>query len=130
MGTSELYRLVEDEPAVLDSLVVDLEYLGRESWMTLFVVLREGHGLDAALTERLRQKIRAGLSPHHVPTEIVQAPDVPRTLSGKKMEVPIKKLMLGQPLEKVANPDAMANAQCLDWYRRFAGQHLARRTGG
>ena len=130
MGTSELYRLVEDDPSVLDSLVVDLEYLGRESWMTLFVVLREGCSLDAALTGTLRQKIRSGLSPHHVPTEIVQAPDVPRTLSGKKMEVPIKKLMLGQPLEKVANPDAMANAQCLDWYRKFAERHLARRAEG
>jgi acetoacetyl-CoA synthetase len=130
MGTSELYRLVEAEPEVHDSLVVDLEYLGRESWMTLFVVLREGCPLDAALAERLRHKIRAGLSPHHVPTEIVQAPDVPRTLSGKKMEVPIKKLMLGQPLSKVANPDAMANAQCLDWYLAFAERHPARTGKG
>jgi acetoacetyl-CoA synthetase len=129
MGTSELYRLVEDQPEVLDSLVVDLEYLGRGSWMTLFVVLREGHVLDEALTATLRQKIRAGLSPHHVPTEIVQAPEVPRTLSGKKMEVPIKKLMLGQPLEKVANPDAMANAGCLPWYCAFAQRHLAREKG-
>jgi acetoacetyl-CoA synthetase len=64
-----------------------------------------------------------------VPTEIVQVPDVPRTLSGKKMEVPIKKLMLGQPLATVANPDAMANAQCLGWYREFAEQHLADRPG-
>jgi acetoacetyl-CoA synthetase len=127
MGTSELYRLVEDEPGVIDSLVVDLEYLGRESWMTLFVVLREGNALDETLAETLKRRIRAGLSPHHVPTEIVQAPAVPRTLSGKKMEVPIKKLMLGQPLEKVANPDAMANAQCLDWYRTFAERHLTRR---
>jgi acetoacetyl-CoA synthetase len=113
---------------VLDSLVVDLEYLGRESWMTLFIVLREGAVFDDALTERLRRRIRAGLSPHHVPTEIVRAPDVPRTLSGKKMEVPVKKLMLGQPLEKVANPDAMANAQCLDWYRAFAERHLVRQS--
>jgi len=128
MGTSELYRLVEDEPEVLDSLVVDLEYLGRESWMTLFVVLREAAVLDDALIDRLKRRIRAGLSPHHVPTEIVQAPDVPRTLSGKKMEVPIKKLMLGQPLQKVANPDAMANAACLAWYREFAERHLARRA--
>jgi len=129
MGTSELYRLVEDEPEVVDSLVVDLEYLGRASWMTLFVVLREGALLDGALVDRLKSRIRAGLSPHHVPTEIVQAPDVPRTLSGKKMEVPIKKLMLGQPLEKVANPDAMANAQCLGWYRGFAEQHRMRQPG-
>jgi len=126
MGTSELYRLVEDEPEVLDSLVVDLEYLGRQSWMTLFVVLRANCALDEALVERLQRRIRAGLSPHHVPTEIVQAPDVPRTLSGKKMEVPIKKLMLGQPPEKVASADAMANAACLPWYREFAARHLAR----
>ena len=128
MGTSELYRLVEDEPAVLDSLVIDLEYLGSESWMTLFVVLRQGHYLDAALTEVLKKKIRAGLSPHHMPTEIVHAPEVPRTLSGKKMEVPIKKLMLGQDLAKIANPDAMANAPCLEWYRQFAERHLARQA--
>jgi acetoacetyl-CoA synthetase len=126
MGTSELYRLVEDEPEVLDSLVVDLEYLGRQSWMTLFVVLRDGAVLDEPLAERLKGRLRSGLSPHHVPTEIVQAPDVPRTLSGKKMEVPIKKLMLGQALAKVANPDAMANAQCLPWYRAFAERHRAR----
>ncbi len=94
--------------------------------MTLFVVLRDGAALDEALVERLKRRLRAGLSPHHVPTEIVQAPDVPRTLSGKKMEVPIKKLMLGQELSKVANPDAMANASCLPWYRDFAGRHLAR----
>lgn len=129
MGTSELYRLVEDEPEVLDSLVVDLEYLGHESWMTLFVVLRQGVVLDQPLIERLKRRIRAGLSPHHVPTEIAQAPEVPRTLSGKKMEVPIKKLMLGQPLAKVVNPDAMANAACLPWYVDFAEQHLARRSG-
>jgi len=125
MGTADLYRLVEAEPEVVDSLVVDLEYLGRDSWMTLFVVLREGSVLDQALTQRLKQAIRAGLSPHHVPNEIVAAPEVPRTLTGKKMEVPIKKLLLGQPLEKVANPDAMANPGCLAWYRDFAARHLA-----
>jgi acetoacetyl-CoA synthetase len=93
-------------------------------------VLREGGLLDDALAERLKRKIRAGLSPHHVPTEIVQAPDVPRTLSGKKMEVPVKKLMLGQELEKVANADAMANAECLKWYRQFAERYLAARPAG
>jgi len=129
MGTSELYRLVEDEPEVLDSLVVDLEYLGREPWMTLFVVLREGCALDQPLIDRLKRSIRAGLSPHHVPTEIVQAPEVPRTLSGKKMEVPIKKLMLGQELARVVNADAMANARCLAWYCDFAERHLAGRPG-
>lgn len=128
MGTADLYRVVEAEPEVVDSLVVDLEYLGRESWMTLFVVLAKGAKLDEALAQRLKQAIRTALSPHHVPNEIVPAPEVPRTLTGKKMEVPIKRLLLGQPLEKVANPDAMANPQCLAWYQDFAARHLARQS--
>ena len=126
MGTSEIYSAVEAQPEVLDSLVVDLEYLGRESFMPLFVVLREGHQLDAALTERIRAAIRQSLSPRFLPDEIVQVAQVPRTLSGKKQELPIKKLLLGQPLEKVVNRDAMANPECLDWYVDYA----ARRARG
>ena len=125
MGTAELYRAVEALPEVLDSLVVDLEYLGRESWMALFVVLREGLALDEALTKRLKAAVRAALSPRHVPDEVFQVPAVPRTLSGKKMELPLKKLLLGAPAAKVLNRDAMANADCVDWYLDFA----ARRQG-
>ena len=124
MGTSELYRVVEELPEVLDSLVVDLEYLGRASWMSLFVVLREGAVLDDTLREKIRRRLREALSPRHVPDEIVAVPAVPRTLSGKKMEVPIKKLMLGQPLARVASADAMANPECLAWYEA----HAARRA--
>lgn len=120
MGTSELYSAVEALPEVLDSMVVDLEYLGRESYMPLFVVLRPGHALDDALKGKIAGAIRTALSPRFVPDAIVQAPEVPRTLSGKKQELPIKKLLLGQPLEKVVNRDAMANPQCLDWYVEFA----------
>ncbi|WP_454757253.1 acetoacetate--CoA ligase [Cupriavidus campinensis] len=126
MGTSELYRVVEELPEVLDSMVVDLEYLGRESYMPLFVVLREGSVLDEALRDTLRARIRAGLSSRHVPNDIVQVPGVPRTLSGKKMEVPIKKLLLGHPPEQIANRDAMANPDCLDWYFAYAATYLAR----
>ncbi|WP_313818624.1 acetoacetate--CoA ligase [Cupriavidus sp.] len=126
MGTSELYRVVEELPEVLDSMVVDLEYLGRESYMPLFVVLREGNVLDEALRDTLRARIRAGLSSRHVPNDIVQVPGVPRTLSGKKMEVPIKKLLLGHPPEQIANRDAMANPDCLDWYFAYAATYLAR----
>jgi acetoacetyl-CoA synthetase len=122
MGTSELYRAVEALPEVVDAMVVDLEYLGRESYMPLFVVLREGLTLDEPLRERLRQAIRLALSPRFVPDEILQVPDIPRTLTGKKQELPIKKLLLGQPLEKVVNRDAMANAGCLDWYAQFAAR--------
>jgi acetoacetyl-CoA synthetase len=125
MGTSEIYSAVEALPEVLDSMVVDLEYLGRESWMPLFVVLREGHTLDAALTERLRGAIRNALSPRFVPDAIYQVAEIPRTLSGKKQELPIKKLLLGQPIEKVINREAMANPGCLAWYVDLAKQRAA-----
>ncbi|MFC4524104.1 acetoacetate--CoA ligase [Cupriavidus pinatubonensis] len=127
MGTSELYRVVEDLPEVLDSMVVDLEYLGRESYMPLFVILREGIVLDDALRDTLRKRIRDALSSRHVPNEIVQVPAVPRTLSGKKMEVPIKKLLLGHAPDGIANRDAMANPASLDWYFDYARRYLAAR---
>jgi acetoacetyl-CoA synthetase len=125
MGTSELYSAIEALPEVLDSMVVDLEYLGRDSYMPLFVVLREGLSLDAVLHQRLVDAIKTALSPRFVPNEIFQVAEIPRTLSGKKQELPIKKLLLGQPLAKVVNREAMANPGCLDWYVALA----ARRAG-
>jgi len=122
MGTSELYSAVEALPEVLDSMVVDLEYLGRESYMPLFVVLREGIVLDDALRKRLNDAIKTALSPRFVPNDVFQVAEIPRTLSGKKQELPIKKLLLGQPLDKVVNRDAMANPGCLPWYVDFAAQ--------
>ncbi|MDZ7864911.1 acetoacetate--CoA ligase [Acidovorax sp.] len=126
MGTSEIYSAVEALPEVLDSMVVDLEYLGRESYMPLFVVLREGVALDEAVRQRLNVAVRTALSPRFVPDDIFQVPEIPRTLSGKKQELPIKKLLLGQPIEKVVNKDAMANPGCLDWYVAFANQRAAK----
>jgi len=120
MGTSELYSAVEALPEVMDSMVVDLEYLGRESYMPLFVVLREGTVLDDALKARINDSIKTALSPRFVPNGVFQVAEIPRTLSGKKQELPIKKLLLGQPLEKVINREAMANPGCLDWYVKFA----------
>ena len=122
MGTSELYRAVEVQPEVLDSLVVDLEYLGRESWMPLFVVLREGCVLDDTLRARLNAAIRAALSPRHVPNDIYAVAAIPRTLSGKKMELPVKKLLMGAAPETVLKRDAMANADSIDWFVDFARQ--------
>ena len=126
MGTSELYSAIEALPEVLDSMVVDLEYLGRESYMPLFVVLREGVTLDHSMEARINQAIEAGLSRRFLPNEIIAVPEIPRTLSGKKQELPIKKLLLGQPLEKVINKDAMANPECLDWYVEFARNSFKR----
>jgi acetoacetyl-CoA synthetase len=125
MGTAELYRAVEALPEVLDSLVVDLEYLGRESYMPLFVVLREGVALDAVLDKRLREAIKAGLSARHVPNEIFQVSAIPRTLSGKKMELPVKKLLMGTPAEQVFKLDAMGNADCVPWFVAFAAARKA-----
>ncbi len=126
MGTSELYSAVEALPEVMDSMVVDLEYLGRESYMPLFVVLMPGVNLTEDVKNKLNTAIKTALSPRFVPNEIFQVAEIPRTLSGKKQELPIKKLMLGQPLEKVVNKDAMANPGCLDWYVDLAKKHLAK----
>ncbi len=125
MGTSEIYSAVEALPEVVDSLVVDLEYLGRDSYMPLFVVLRSGIALDDGLRARIQAAIRTALSPRFVPDAIFAVPEVPRTLSGKKQELPIKKLLLGQPLELVVNKEAMANPGSLDWYLEFAAQRAA-----
>ncbi len=125
LGTSELYRVVEDLPEVVDSLVVDLEYLGRASWMPLFVVLRPGLVLDGPLRDRIRQRVRDDLSPRFVPDEIVQVQEIPRTLTGKKQELPVKKLMLGRALREVVNPDACANPGAFEWYAQYAAQREA-----
>jgi acetoacetyl-CoA synthetase len=125
-GTAEFYRAVELLPEIMDSLVVDLEFLGRESYMPLFVVLRPGFVLDDALKARINAAVRTALSPRHVPNEIIPVADVPRTMSGKKLELPVKKLMLGQPADKVLNRDAMANPESIDWYIEFARAYAGR----
>ena len=130
MGTAELYRAVETLPEVLDSLVVDLEYLGRESYMPLFVVLREGLVLDAALSKRLKNSIKTALSARHVPNDIFQVSAVPRTLSGKKMELPVKKLLMGTAADQVFKLDAMANADCVAWFVGFARARQAASQSG
>jgi len=125
MGTSEIYSAVEGLPEVLDSMVVDLEYLGRESYMPLFVVLRPGVPLDNAMRAKINDAIKTSLSPRFAPNDIFQVDEIPRTLSGKKQELPIKKLLLGQPIEKVVNREAMANPGSLDWFVAFAARRAA-----
>jgi acetoacetyl-CoA synthetase len=116
MGTSDIYGPVELLPEIMESMVIDLEYLGRQSHMELFVVLRGDLSLSLDLEERIRHAIRSALSPRFLPDRITQAPAIPRTLSGKKQEVPIKKLFLGRSVGDVVNRSAMANPECLDWY--------------
>ena len=128
MGTAELYRVVEQLEEVADSLVVDLEYLGQPSWMALFVQLRAGLTLDEALRQRIRQALRTGLSVRHVPDDIVQVASIPRTITGKKLELPVKKLMLGHAPDKVVRRDALAQPESLDWFVGFAARHLSQRS--
>jgi acetoacetyl-CoA synthetase len=120
MGTAELYRVIEECPEVTDSLVVDLEYLGRPSHLALFVVLRAGFALDDALKARIKDRIRTLASARHVPDEVYAIDEVPRTLTGKKLELPVRKLLLGAAVAKVASPDAMANPESLGFFVELA----------
>jgi acetoacetyl-CoA synthetase len=116
MGTSEIYQAVAKVPEVVDSLVVDLEALGQESYMPMFVVLRPDAVLDNVLQDKIRSIIRQDISPRHVPNEIFAIKEVPRTLSGKKMEVPIRKILMGFPPEQAANLDAMRNPETIQFF--------------
>ena len=144
MGSSEIYRVVESFPEVADSLVVDLEYLGKPSYLALFVVLTDPEAApipspeiagkasttekpslrDTGMPETLRigimNKIRTHLSARHAPNEIFAIQAVPYTISGKKMEVPVKKILLGQSANTSANRDAMGNPESIDWFVEFA----------
>jgi acetoacetyl-CoA synthetase len=120
MGTSEIYQAVEGLDEILDSLVIDLELLGRESYMPLFVVLQPGVTLDTSLKDLIKERIKKQASPRHVPNDIFEIKQIPRTLNGKKMEVPIRKILLGHPLEKSVNPDSMSNPDSLPFFIELA----------
>ena len=122
MGSSEIYRVVESLPEVLDSLIVGIEQSGGKYYMPLFVVLREGVVLDDDLKARIKAALRKNISPHHVPDETVAIQEVPRTLSGKKTEVPVKKLFMGIPVEKAVSKDALSNSQSIEYFIEFANK--------
>ncbi len=113
MGTSEFYRVVERLPQVADSLVIDTGQLGQQGRLILYVVVAPGAQLDDRLTGEIRTALRTQLSPRHVPDEIHQVPGIPRTLSGKKLEVPVRKILQGTPVSAAADPDALANPEVL-----------------
>jgi acetoacetyl-CoA synthetase len=124
MGTAEIYRAVSAVPRVLDALVVDVPKPGTEGWMPLFVVLEDGVELDDELRGEIKRQIREQCSPRHVPNEILQVKEVPRTLSGKVLEVPVKRILMGDPPEKAASRDSLANPASLDYFTELAAsQH-------
>jgi acetoacetyl-CoA synthetase len=120
IGTSEIYRVVDSFPEVVDCLIVDLEWLGRDSYLPLFVVLSLGMQIDDDFALRIKQKLRRDVSPRHVPDDIIQIEQVPYTLSGKKMEVPIRKILLGIEVDKAINRGAMRNPESIDFFIEFA----------
>jgi acetoacetyl-CoA synthetase len=120
MGTSEIYRAVLSLDEITDALVVDVPREGTDGWMPLFVVLREGAELDDDLVKAIRTRIREDCSPRHVPNEVHAISEVPRTLSGKVLEVPVKKILMGQPADKAASRDSLANPKALDYFTEFA----------
>jgi acetoacetyl-CoA synthetase len=120
MGTSEIYRAVLSLDDVLDALVLDLPREGSDGWITLFVVLREGAKLDEDLIAGIRRRLREDCSPRHVPDEITQITEVPRTLSGKLLEVPVKRILTGTPPERAVSRESLANPAALDVFVEMA----------
>jgi acetoacetyl-CoA synthetase len=115
MGTSEIYGAVLGVPEVVDALVVDVPRDG-EAWMPLFVVLREGSELDDDLAREIKRRVREDCSPRHVPNEVFQVAEVPRTLSGKVLEVPVKRILTGTPPERAASRESLQNPAALDFF--------------
>jgi acetoacetyl-CoA synthetase len=122
MGTSEIYSAVEKVEEVQDSLVVDIHKPDGSAYMPLFVVLKERAELDDDLKNRIKRSIRENASPRHVPNEVLAVPDIPRTLNGKKLEVPVKKILSGTPPEQAASKDSLSNPESLDRFAELAGR--------
>jgi acetoacetyl-CoA synthetase len=130
VGSSELYRVVDALPGIRESLVVDTGRLGSEGALLLFVVLDEGAELHDALRETIARELRTQLSPRHVPDRILAVSDIPKTLNGKRLEVPVKRLLMGEPLEDVASPGSLADPDVLRAFAELAPTLGASRDDG
>ncbi len=124
LGSSDFYDVLETLPEITETLVVGIDLPDDGYWLGLFVVPAPGQLLDDALKQKIVTTLRTRLTPRHVPDEILEAPAVPHTLTGKRLEVPIKKLMTGRPLEKAANLASVDDPDALRWYARFAAERL------
>ncbi|MEW9677249.1 acetoacetate--CoA ligase [Lentibacillus sp. L22] len=124
MGTSEIYRAVDQVSSVADSLIVDIPDTQGNSFVPLFVIMKDGYELTEDIKQQIKRQIKEQCSPRHVPTAIYQVPDVPKTLNGKKLEVPIKKILMGKDVEQVVNKGSLANPKSLDYFIRFADEQM------
>ncbi len=114
IGTAEIYRAVDTISEVKDALVINLELPGGEHYMPLFVVMEEGHSLTDEIRQRIKKALRTQYSPRHVPDEIIEVSDIPYTISGKKLEAPVKKVMMGIAPDRAASKDALRNPRAWD----------------
>jgi acetoacetyl-CoA synthetase len=130
LGSSEIYAALESVEEIEDALVVHLQPEdGDPDELLLFVVMADGHRLDATLIEGIRATLRSQLSARHLPDEITAMPSVPKTLSGKKLEIPVKQVLEGAPLEKVVNVEILSDPSSIDAYARYAtARHRSRKS--
>ncbi len=124
IGTSEIYRAVDHVREVSDSLIVDVPKGDGDSYTPLFVMMKDGTDLTEYIKKTIKNEIRTQCSPRHVPSGIYQVPDLPKTLNGKKLEIPIKKILMGKPVDQVVNKGSLSNQGALDYFVRFAEERF------
>ena len=130
IGTSEIYRVMDQLPEITDSIIVNLELDGGQHYMPLFIVIRQGTNLDNALKDKIKNLLRSTYSPRHVPDEIISIPEIPYTISGKKMEAPVKRILQGHPLDKVIKLDSMRNPAAIQFFLEFRKANAALWSSG
>jgi acetoacetyl-CoA synthetase len=129
IGTAEIYAALESVEQVADALIVNLDLPGGRAFMPLFVTLTDGAVLDDALTAAITGRLRSQYTARHVPDKIIKVAAIPATLTGKKMEVPVRRVLLGVPPDEAANRNAMANPQALDVFAEYAKNQQDYRLG-
>ena len=126
IGSAEIYRTLEGFSEIADSLIVCVEQTDGGYYMPLFVEMTKDVDLTTLLKTEIIKRLRSERSPRHVPDEIIATPSIPMTLTGKKMEIPVRKLIMGQDASQVASKDAMRNPAALDWFATFAKEQRGR----
>jgi acetoacetyl-CoA synthetase len=129
IGTAEIYAVLASVDGIADALIVNLDLPGGRFFMPLFVQLADGLRLDDRIEDTIRERLRREYSPRHVPDRIVQVPEIPVTLTGKKMEVPVRRILLGAPADEAANRNAMANPASLDFFAAYPATQQDYRIG-
>lgn len=126
IGTSEIYRAVDHVTSVVDSLIVDIPSENGDSFTPLFVMMKDGEQLTEEVQKTIKKEIKKHCSPRHIPSEIHEVPDLPKTLNGKKLEIPVKKILMGKPVDKVVNKGSLSNQSSLDYFVNVAEERFNR----